>query len=262
MTEHAFGWHPSPPDHRDRLYHLEEPVKQAHQLPAKFDLWPNVPPIWDQGQLGSCTAHGSLRAFMTEGIRQGLDLPMLSRLMQYWDTRNLEGTTATDSGGTVRDAVKALATVGVAPESVWPYNIDRFAQRPPAIAFQDARSTMALKYQSVRVGVGGAPMRTAVSNGLAIVFGFSVPESFEDGSWKPATEVLPLPGPRESFIGGHCVAVTGYDFTCTEFPEPFFLIDNSWSANWGTAGRFRMSWQWFTPQYGLATDLWVLTQVD
>lgn len=265
---HAYGWIRDLPDHRDRLYHLEEHVYQAHQLPCRVDLWPHCPPIWNQGQLGSCTAHGSLRAWITEAMRQGVSLPLapeggapLSRLMQYFDTRALEGTTAVDSGGQVRDAIRVLATDGCAPESDWPYETGRFAERPTDACYRIASSYMSVKYQSVRVGGPGAPIRTALASGLAVAFGFSVPESFEDGSWDPASEVLPLPGPEEGFIGGHCVALTGYDFTCQDHPVPYFIADNSWGSEWGDQGRFRLACDWFDPWRGLASDLWVIQQV-
>ena len=259
MTARAYGWNPSRPDHRDLDYGMEERIFHGHQLPAKVDLWPNVPPIWDQGQLGSCTAHGSLRAFLTEAIRQGENPPMLSRLQQYYDTRAIEGTTGSDSGGQVRDAIKVLAITGCAPESEWPYDIARFTERPPAQCYTDAQQYMSVKYQAVRICGPGAPMRTALANGLAITFGFSVPRSFEDGSWNAATDILPVPGPSEWFVGGHCVTITGYDWTRTDYPEPFFICDNSWGTGWGDGGRFRMAWNWFSS--GLASDLWVVQAV-
>lgn len=258
---HGFGWLPQRPDHRDRLFHLEERVYQGHQLPAKADLWPHVPPIWDQGQLGSCTAHGSLRGFLTEAIKQAVAIPMLSRLMQYFDTRALEGTTGADSGGMVRDAIKVLATDGCAPETDWPYDIAQFTAKPPPQAYDDAKQYMSVKYQSVLVGGPGAPIRTALASGMAVVFGFSVPQSFEDGSWNPATDVLALPGPSEGFVGGHCVALTGYDFTCKDFSVPYFIADNSWSSSWGMGGRFMLDYRWFDPWLGLASDLWVISTV-
>lgn len=258
-----YGWIPQQPDHRDRLFHLEERVYRGHQLPRTVDLWPNVPAIWDQGQLGSCTAHGSLRAWITEAIRQGVSLPSapadgaaLSRLMQYYDTRQVEGTVGSDSGGQVRDAIRVLATDGCAPESMWPYDIGRFTDQPPASCYTAAERYMSTVYQSVLVGGPGAPMRTALAEGLAIVFGFSVPQSFEDGSWDPASEILPVPGPGEGFIGGHCVAITGYDFSSR---HAYFVCDNSWSSAWGDGGRFRMAADWFSS--GLATDLWVVKAV-
>lgn len=258
MNDKGYGWRPQKPDHRDHFFHLEERILQAHQLPIKYDLWPHVPPIWDQGRLGSCTAHGSLRAFLTEALRQGEKVPMLSRLMQYFDTRSIEGTTDYDAGGEVRDAIRVLAQFGCAPETDWPYNIEDFAVKPPPTAYTDAAQHMAVKYQSITVGGPGAPIRTALASGLAVAFGFSVPQSFQDGSWDPATQVLPLPGLREQFVGGHCVAITGYDFSRLEHPEPYFVVDNSWGSGWGFEGRFRMAADWFSPDLGLATDLWCI----
>lgn len=267
---HGYGWRRQQPDHRDRLFHLEEPILKAQHLPAKGGLTPSgMPPIWDQGQLGSCTAHGSLRAFLACAMREGLQLPMLSRLMQYWNTRSLEGSTATDSGGTVRDAIKALATFGCCPETEWPYDVARFAAKPSPQAYADAREHMAIKYQSILVGGPGAPMRTALQHGMAIVFGFAVPQTFEDGSWNPASgQPLPLPGPDDGFIGGHCVCARYYDFseTVTSGPAgtfrqvPYFTVQNSWGEGWGMAGEFNMDARWFTPQYQLATDLWVVSK--
>ncbi len=264
-----FGWLPDTPDHRDRQYTLEETIALPHQLPAKVDLWPKVPSIWNQLSIGSCTAHGSLRAFLIEAIRQGISMPMLSRLMQYFDTRDLEGTTGSDSGGQVRDAIKVLATDGCCPEADWPYNIAMFTVKPPAACYTAAKQYMSVKYQSIVVGGRGAPMRTALSNGLAICFGFSVPASFEDGSWDAASQPLPLPGPSEGFIGGHCVAITGYDFSRTVHPDPYFICDNSWDTSFGgswggegcTGGRFALTADWFDPSRGLAADLWVIQAV-
>jgi C1A family cysteine protease len=268
MNGKGFGWRPQTPDHRDLLFHLDERILKPHQLPQTGGVPRNMlPSIWNQGALGSCTAHGSLRAFMACAIQEGLHLPMLSRLMQYWDTRSLEGTTDTDSGGTVRDAIKALATFGVCPETEWPYDVAQFATAPPPQARADARQHMAIKYQSVIVGGPGAPMRTALAAGHTIVFGFSVPGTFEDGSWDPASErPLPLPGPDDGFIGGHCVACRAYDFTGrmssgfggTFRVPPYFTCQNSWGEEWGMAGEFNMDAAWFTPDYQLATDLWVI----
>lgn len=277
LGEHHGGWNPQRPDPRDRSFNAEERIWAAAQLPAKHDLWDQklCPPIWDQSTIGSCTAHGSLRAYVIEANRQGIALPApptggapLSRLMQYYDSRALEGTTAVDAGAFVRDAIKSLATFGCAPETDWPYNVERFAAKPPALAYTDAKKHMAIRYQAINPGGPGAPIRTAISSGLAVVFGFTVPASFEDGSWNPATP-LPLPVPNAKFIGGHCVAITGYDFSRARFPVPYFICDNSWSASWGASftssdrgGRFAIAAGWMNPANGLTSDFWVIQQDD
>ena len=50
-----YGWVPDLPDHRDHLY--AAPATTLRRLPASADLRPHCPPVYDQGQLGSCTAN-------------------------------------------------------------------------------------------------------------------------------------------------------------------------------------------------------------
>lgn len=255
------GWIPDLPDHRDRIYNLEENILAAHQLPGKVDLSPQMPPIVDQGQLGSCVGNGVARCLEYEAARQGEPMVTPSRLFIYYGARAIEGTVGQDAGAQIRDGIKVVASDGTPPETDWPYDISQFAVKPSAEAYVAATGHEAIQYRSIVVNGPGAPMRTALAAGLPIVFGFSVPASFEDGSWNPATSPLPLPGPADQIIGGHCVVITGYDFTCTKFAVPAFQCDNSWGADWGTAGRFWMAWDWFDPWRGLASDLWVIERV-
>jgi len=47
-----YGWKRDLPDARDLMLHLN-----VQNLPAKVDLRPNCPAVYDQGQIGSCTAN-------------------------------------------------------------------------------------------------------------------------------------------------------------------------------------------------------------
>lgn len=276
MTRHATGWRPQLPDHRDLSYNARNIILSASELPGKFDLWPNVPAIWNQLQEGACTAHGSQRAADVTLMKEGIALPEppqggapFSRQAQYYWTRAIEGTTDQDAGGSVRDAVKVIATTGMAPETLWPYDATTLTTAPPATVVEAAKPNLAMEYQAVDPNGPGEPMRTAIASGLAIVFGFTVPNDFQDGSWNPATEVLPYPPPNGLSNDGHCVAITGYDFTNTEFPVSYFMCDNSWDTSWGGAwggdgcsgGRFAMDYRYFGSQNPLATDLWVIQKV-
>lgn len=264
----GYGWVPQRADHRDRQYTLEESILAAHQVPDTATIPMSAqPPIWNQLTIGSCTAHGSLRTFLIEAIKQGLSFPMLSRLMQYYDSRAVEGNADYDAGAVVRDAIKVLATVGCAPESEWPYDVSKLTEKPPVECYADAKKYMSVKYQAITLGGPGAPMRTAIASGNAICFGFPVPISFEDGSWDPPSgEPLPLPGPDEGYLGGHCVAATAYVFkgtsvsTPTTFRafRPYFTCANSWDTTWGMDGLFNIDAEWFNPQRQLASDLWVI----
>ena len=48
-----YGWQPDLPDQRD--YRYTAPPAVMIKLPERTDLRPGCPPVYDQGQLGSCT---------------------------------------------------------------------------------------------------------------------------------------------------------------------------------------------------------------
>lgn len=258
-----FGYIPDLGDHRD---HLFTDVRGPDQVPRSFDLWPDMPECYDQGQLGSCTGNGWARVMEKMEKTDGRVSGTPSRLFIYYYERVLNGTVDQDSGAQIRDGAKVVSTQGVPPETDWAYDINRFAEEPPSGAVDDAQKEKALEYLRIQIGGPGAPMRSAVSQGYPIVFGFPVPDYFEDPSvWDPATQALPVPGANVNWIGGHCVTVTGYDFTEKVYPVPVFICDNSWGPGWGKGGRFAMDFRWFTRDNSpnpLASDLWIVKKVS
>src|SRR5205085_12572761 len=72
-----------------------------------------------------------------------------SRLFIYYNERVMEGTVATDSGAMIRDGVKSVAVQGDAPETDWPYDIAKFADKPPHKAYSDAKKYKVVQYQRV-----------------------------------------------------------------------------------------------------------------
>ena len=65
-----YGWLPDLPDQRDHFY--AAPVELAGVLPAKVDLRPQCPPVYDQGQLGSCFPPGT-RVRMEDGTNRPIE---------------------------------------------------------------------------------------------------------------------------------------------------------------------------------------------
>jgi len=259
-----YGWVRDSPDDRDYAYEEKHDVQAPEELSKKISLVPNMPGIYDQLQLGACVGNGVGRVmeYIENADAEGMVTP--SRLFIYGNARKYEGTYAVDSGAQVRDGIKGVVQYGAPPETDWPYSDadpGPFNAPIPETVYQEATQYEAIQYSKIRVGVPGAPMRTAIYNGTPIVFGFSVPSYFEDGSWDPTTTPLPLPNGQSQFIGGHCVVVSGYDFTREEFPVDVFEIDNSWGTDWGIEGRFYMNANWFNTRAQLATDLWVVEKV-
>ncbi|HWY19121.1 MAG TPA: C1 family peptidase [Solirubrobacteraceae bacterium] len=259
----GYGWRPDLPDHRDRIFNLERKVCRAVELPEVFSLRSQMPPVYDQGQLGSCTGNGVAAVLERTEIKQG-DAPVTpSRLFIYYNERVIEGTVGQDSGAQIRDGIKVVASEGAPPEPIWPYDIARFAEKPSAEAYERARSYEAIQYLRVLPGEAGSPIRSPINEGLPVVFGFSVPALFESATWRPATQYLPLPAAGEESIGGHCVVVVGWDFSLKKFPVNVFEIRNSWGPGWGDEGHFWMDARWLSePTRGLSSDFWVIDRVS
>src|SRR3954471_4166046 len=86
-----YGWVPVFPDQRDFLYAAPTPIQR--NIPPKMDLSDRCPPVYDQGQLGSCTANAIGAAI--EFDRKKKVVP--SRLFIYFNERQMEGTVDSDS---------------------------------------------------------------------------------------------------------------------------------------------------------------------
>lgn len=248
---HHMGWKPDLPDHRDYLYTAPEQVVQA--LPPKVDLSGQCPPVYDQGQLGSCTANAIGAAFEFDLMKQGLHDFTPSRLFLYYNERLMEGSVSYDSGAQIRDGIKSTAQVGMCPESEWPYNIAKFAQKPPKKCYTDAMKDRAVKYARVKRDL--QQMKACLASGWPIVFGFTVYESFESNE-VAQTGVVPMPGPDESVLGGHAVLCVGYNDETQRF-----IVRNSWGTDWGIGGYFSMPYEYLTNR-GLASDFWTIRLVQ
>src|SRR5690242_16308017 len=118
MSKQTYGWKPDSPDPCDRLY----AVSPAISLPPSADLRAGCPPIYDQGQLGSCTANAIAGMLEFDQLRQhGRDF-IPSRLFIYYNERLMEDTVNEDSGAMIRDGIKSVTRWGCCDEAEWPYD--------------------------------------------------------------------------------------------------------------------------------------------
>jgi C1A family cysteine protease len=252
VPSRRYGWLPDLPDHRDHLYSVPAPI--AANLPTSVDLRPKCPPVLDQGQLGSCTANALANAHLFDQMAENDPQDQLpSRLFIYWNERDLEGSVKSDSGAQIRDGIKVLAKLGAPPESAWPYDIAKFAVKPPATAYQAALSEVAIGYQRVTQSL--PQLKGALAAGFPMVFGFTVYESFESDA-VAKTGIVPMPGPTERSLGGHAVMAVGYDDSLQAF-----RVENSWGPGWGQNGFFTIPYAYLASA-DLASDFWTIRQVE
>jgi C1A family cysteine protease len=246
-SQAGYGWHPDLPDARDHFF--SAPPVTA--LPPAIDLRPDCPPVYDQGQLGSCTANAIAAAVEFDRKKENLTDFAPSRLFIYYNERTMEGTVPYDAGAQIRDGIKSVANIGAPPEADWAYDITKFADQPPANAYTDAKLDRALQYQ--RLVNYLQQLQGCLASGFAFVFGFTVYESFESRT-VAQTGVMPMPAPSEKKLGGHAVMAVGYDDA-----SRMVIVRNSWGPNWGKAGYFMMPYEYIISPN--CSDFWSIRSV-
>ena len=247
---YAFGWVPDLPDARDLIYSATLSVMK--KLLPKVDLRSKCPPVYDQGQLGSCTANALGGAFQFGQKKQGIPNWVPSRLFIYYNERVLINTVNSDSGAYIRDGIKTMNKQGVCAEKNWPYDITKFTQKPPAICYSKALTNQVLSYMRVN-NTSLNQLQSCIASGFPVVFGFSVYESFRNIG---KNGIMPMPAPSEQLLGGHAVMAVGYDDT-----KHVFIIRNSWGPTWGDKGYFYMPYAYITDT-NRCDDFWTIRLVE
>jgi C1A family cysteine protease len=242
-----YGWRRSGPDHRDHKFHAPPCLLVAH--PLSVDLRSQCPAVYNQANLGSCTANGigGLIEFLEMKLKHPAFVP--SRLFIYYNERVLEGTVNEDAGAEIRDGMKVVANLGAPHESLWWYNTSKFAIKPNKKVYADGLKHTVSEYLSVD-NTNLDDMRAALASGYPVVGGFSVYESFESNV-VATTGIVPMPAKTEQMVGGHAILVVGYDDS-----KSWFIVRNSWGADWGDKGYFYIPYLYFTNP-DLASDFWV-----
>eukprot|EP00405_Crypthecodinium_cohnii_P018445 CAMPEP_0206477622 /NCGR_PEP_ID=MMETSP0324_2-20121206/35513_1 /ASSEMBLY_ACC=CAM_ASM_000836 /TAXON_ID=2866 /ORGANISM="Crypthecodinium cohnii, Strain Seligo" /LENGTH=292 /DNA_ID=CAMNT_0053953663 /DNA_START=84 /DNA_END=962 /DNA_ORIENTATION=- len=254
-TVRKMGWKPDYPDHRDRQLVL---VKEKDQdLPSSKDLRPKEHfEIYDQGDLGSCTANAICGAFHFDQVQEGLVEFVPSRLFVYYNERRMEippGEQDYDSGAYLRDGIKTVCQIGVCDEKTWPYNTDEFTKKPTSASYTEATKNKALEYASVAQDL--EQMKLCIASGIPFVFGFTVYSSFFSRE-TALNGTMKMPTSSDTVAGGHAIMAVGYDDS-----KKVFIIRNSWGSSWGDKGYFYMPYDYIA-QPALASDFWAIKTVS
>jgi C1A family cysteine protease len=258
-----YGWKRDLPDQRDFTYAVPQDI-MVRGIPKGVDLRSQCPDVYDQGQIGSCTANAIAAAIEFDMMKQRLPVFTPSRLFIYYNERAMEGTIGSDAGAQIRDGIQSVVTQGDCPESEWPYDGSSAlpdgtfppghlaAKQPPQKCYDDAIKHTAMSYLSVNRNL--ADMNGCLAAGYPFVFGFTVYESFESDAVAKTGDV-PMPQSGEQTLGGHAVLAVGFDDA-----ERLFICRNSWGPDWGDAGYFYMPYAYLLDS-NLSDDFWTIRLV-
>ena len=230
----------------DKLNILRLP--KAVKAQSNVDLRNKMPPIVDQGNLGSCTAN-ALCALISY-----LDPKMIgSRLFLYYNERDIEGNITRDTGAYIHNGVYSLVKHGICMETDWPYIIKKFTIKPSSICYIKASDHQALTVKNINNKL--ISMMTALNSGYPFVVGILVYQSFMSQT-VVSTGMIPMPKYNEKILGGHALCVVGYDDM-----KQVFIVRNSWGIYWGDKGYCYIPYNYLTST-ALTSNLWCITNVE
>lgn len=265
-----FGWLKDKEDPRDLKFTATKPEKD---LPLVVDFREKCSEVYDQGQLGSCTANAIAGAMEHLDIKNAYKWPHIpSRLFIYYNERKMEGTIDQDSGAYIRDGIKSVNLQGACPELIrdgskpewlWPYSDDAetFKKEPPKICYEKAVYHKALKYESVKLD--RASVLNALAEGKPVIFGFMVHQSFQSDA-VAKTGIMPIPRIQliDPILGGHAVCAVGYllDHPMgTQKVKDWLIVRNSWGNGWGDNGYFYMPLDRVFCNRSECSDAWAIS---
>ena len=243
-----YGWKHDHHDCRDLVHNFE--IKFENSV----DLSPEGPKeIYNQGHLGSCTSNAIAFAYEFDEYKQDEPVKFTpSRLFIYYNEREIEGTINEDNGASIRDGIKSINKIGVCPEDKWPYDISKFTEKPKYECYEIAKNHRSVQYKRVQQKID--QLKSALSNGFTIIFGFIVYESFESEE-TAETGIVTMPTEKEQVLGGHAVCIVGYDDS-----KQTFKIRNSWGEKWGDNGYCYFPFEYIINP-NLASDFWTVNKI-
>jgi C1A family cysteine protease len=242
--------------HHDGVISFPHKVNTLESLPQSVDLriTGKFPPVFDQKSLNSCTANSISAALFFDMNKQEVpDVFTPSRLFIYYNERDLEGKIDNNAPVSMKDCIKTISENGYCAEQAWPYDVQKFDQKPPSNEYDFAKDHKAVKTHKLPFNLDH--LKGCLHDGLPFVFGFKVYESFESPETH-STGVVTLPKPNEKKVGGHAVIAIGYDDA-----KKHIIFRNSFGPSWGDNGHGFMPYDYIASLDKLAFDFWVVQKV-
>lgn len=242
--------------HDDRDFKIKFSTPLSIDYPDIVDLRRFSPIVFDQQSLNSCTA--SAVALIYDWIHNRIynnDMNsrafIPSRLFLYYNTRVISNNNYKDSGSSIRDTIKTIATIGICPESLWPYKINKFNVKPHGACYVSAKFNKTVQYLRVNQTSDQIERCLAISKN-PIVFGINIYDSWYDNKDLRKSGRIHMPLPNEKLIGGHAMVIVGFNKK-----DKYFIVQNSWGKSWGDKGFCYIPYDYILDRK-YAWDFWVI----
>lgn len=241
-----------PVDERDFLFKAEK-LGVPDILPISVDLRSKMPPILDQGQLGSCGPNEISNALRFCLKKFKLPEFQPSRLYLYYFARLAEGSSLTeDTGISIKGGLQSIQKYGTCSENNWGYDISKYTQQPPNQCII-AGKTHINGFRYIRVQQNLVNIKQALVAEFPILVGIKLYNSFESDN-VTKTGSVPMPNKnKEACLGGHCCSIIGYDDNTQRF-----ICSNTWGSDWGINGYFTIPYDYILDS-SLTSDFWIIT---
>lgn len=224
-------------------------------LPTLVNLIDQMPPVRDQKHRGTCVAHAcaAVREFLL-----GPDASVTANLSEqflYWACKERDKWPG--EGTWIKVGMEVLQAQGVCTEEVWPYNPDKVAgnegQGPAPQGAAEAAAAHKISAGELLQARWVSSLKETLAAGRPVAFAVPVYRYWLTEPVK-STGDLRMPLNSEQSIGGHAMAMVGYQDDATVPGGGYFLIRNSWGEDWAgksqlAAGYGRLPYE-FISKYG------------
>jgi len=246
-----------PEDKRDfKLETIRPQLLEAKlTLPSSVDHTPDMSPVKDQGQLGSCVgfAVSAMKECqerkehleeIAKGKRGRPKIYDYSEAWVYWNSKKIDPWPG-EEGTSIRYAMKVLQKIGVPTEKGWPYkdvNDVNAVGEPANWANLVARWALIDSYYRIDTLNG---LKLALIDGPVPI---GVP-CFYEIFFVGDNGIVPYPANPDEVYGGHAICTVGFDDS-----KQLIKFKNSWGSGWGDKGYGYLTYKYVSD---FLWDAWV-----